>query len=215
MHAVVISDIHIGSRYSRFSSFRKFVDELPEETELVLNGDVLDRRFRVSRDNEMLNFIKDKARTRRIVWVRGNHDARIEIDNSNSIIFRTEYKLGERLYINHGHMFERMRLCTKPFVILFYMWYQTHFLLGGQDVHVAYYAKKFPRLYRVMTQHVARQAVFFARTRGYPVITCGHTHFAEDIDIDGVRYINTGAWTEAPSFFLEVFEDKMRLVKVD
>lgn len=216
MHVVVISDIHIGSRYSRFGCFKKFVDELPEETELVLNGDVLDRRFMSSRDNEMLNFIKDRARTRRIVWVRGNHDARIEIDSGDSIIFRTDYELEKRLYINHGHKFERIRLFTKPFAILFYIWYQVHILfLGGQDVHVAYYAKKFPRLYRVMTQHIARQAVSFARAHGYPVITCGHTHFAEDINIDGIRYINTGAWTESPSFFLEVFEDKIRMVKVN
>jgi UDP-2,3-diacylglucosamine pyrophosphatase LpxH len=215
MQAVVISDIHIGSRYSRFECFKRFVDGLPEETELILNGDVVDKRFRFWRDREMINFIKDRAKTRRIVWVYGNHDVRVEIEGSDGIVFKPEYALGRKLYISHGHKFEKMRLWTKPFAMLFYLWYQVHFLAGGPDVHVAYYAKRYPRLYRVMTKQVAKQAVCFAKLHGYSAVTCGHTHFAEDVTIDGIRYINTGAWTEQPSFFLELSLDKLQLVKVD
>ena len=38
----------------------------------------------------------------------------------------------------------------------------------------------------------------------FEAITCGHTHYAEDSVCEGVRYINTGAWTESPSHYVLV-----------
>jgi hypothetical protein len=29
-------------------------------------------------------------------------------------------------------------------------------------------------------------------------VTCGHTHLALEAEVDGVRYVNSGTWTEAP-----------------
>jgi UDP-2,3-diacylglucosamine pyrophosphatase LpxH len=43
-----------------------------------------------------------------------------------------------------------------------------------------------------------RQSVQHARSRGDDGIITGHTHFAEDSSIHGLRYLNTGCWTEPP-----------------
>jgi UDP-2,3-diacylglucosamine pyrophosphatase LpxH len=82
-------------------------------------------------------------------------------------------------------------------------------------MHVAHYAKRFPRLYDILCRHVRLNAVEFAREHGYAAITCGHTHFAEDVMVDGIRYINTGAWTEAPVVCLWMDDVDMKLIRVE
>ena len=85
--------------------------------------------------------------------------------------------------------------------------------LGARSVHVAQYAKNWELLYRVLRKHVRINAVQYARENGFEAVTCGHTHFAEDIALNGIRYINTGAWTELPTFYIHVAEDQMNLVR--
>lgn len=54
-----------------------------------------------------------------------------------------------------------------------------------------------------------------ARENGYEAVTCGHTHYPEDIVFNGIRYINTGAWTELPAFYLQVTENEMTLKTIE
>jgi len=65
-------------------------------------------------------------------------------------------------------------------------------------MHVAEYAKRWEWLYRRLRNHVIRNTVKYARKNGYSTVISGHTHYAEDVRIDGIRYLNTGAWTEVP-----------------
>ena len=83
--------------------------------------------------------------------------------------------------------------------------------LGGRDAHVAEYAKKWPLFYRVLNEHVARNALRVAQQEGVEAVVCGHTHAAMAIERQGRRYFNTGAWTEKPLHFLEVAPDHMAL----
>jgi UDP-2,3-diacylglucosamine pyrophosphatase LpxH len=87
--------------------------------------------------------------------------------------------------------------------------------LGARPVHVAEYAKKWKAFYRVLRNNVLRNAVNCAAENGLEAVTCGHTHFAEDIFLNGVRYINTGAWTEFPAHYLYVTQHSMTLKRVD
>ncbi len=58
-------------------------------------------------------------------------------------------------------------------------------------------------------------AVNCAIENGYEAVTCGHTHYSEDRVFNGIRYINTGAWTESPTFYLQVTNDEMTLKKIE
>ena len=37
---------------------------------------------------------------------------------------------------------------------------------------------------------------------------CGHVHFSEDSTADGVRYVNSGAWTEDSTHCVLIYEDQ-------
>jgi UDP-2,3-diacylglucosamine pyrophosphatase LpxH len=53
------------------------------------------------------------------------------------------------------------------------------------------------------------------RKNGFEAITCGHAHHPEDRVFQGVRYINTGAWTDYPVFYLLVNEKEISLNRFD
>ena len=54
-------------------------------------------------------------------------------------------------------------------------------------------------------------AVHYARKNGFTAVACGHTHFAEEQFINGIQYLNTGAWTEQPTFYVRVTTDEIVL----
>src|SRR5512135_781402 len=48
------------------------------------------------------------------------------------------------------------------------------------------------------SQLIGRRAAEYAKSKGYPCVTCGHTHLPLVSEVDGVHYINSGTWTEFP-----------------
>jgi hypothetical protein len=46
-------------------------------------------------------------------------------------------------------------------------------------------------------------------------VACGHTHYPEDLILHDIRYINTGAWTEFPAYYLQITAKDMVLNQVD
>ncbi len=60
-----------------------------------------------------------------------------------------------------------------------------------------------------------RNAVQYARRNGFAAVICGHTHYSEDTVIQGIRYINTGCWTEWPPSYLVVNDKEMNLKTLD
>jgi UDP-2,3-diacylglucosamine pyrophosphatase LpxH len=57
-------------------------------------------------------------------------------------------------------------------------------------------------------------AVRSASQNGLQAVACGHTHYPEDTVIHGVRYINTGSWTELPAYFIKITSHGMDLMRV-
>ena len=98
--------------------------------------------------------------------------------------------------------------------LCFRLFHHLRLRLGAEPVHVAHYAKKWGALYRFLRRNVMLNAVEHAREGGFEAVTCGHTHFVEDVLCDGVRYLNTGAWTEVPIYVLLVTDEAIRLQEV-
>ncbi len=217
MRTIIISDLHLGSRYFQLALYDRFMDGLPDDATLVLNGDTVDA---VHRDlppahRSALDRLRAESRRRRVVWLFGNHDDTYAMDDPAQIEFRKDYSIGKRLYVAHGFDFDNVIPYHTIFVHLFRAMHQVRVLLGAEAVHVAQYAKKWSALYRVLRKSVAMNAVEHAKESGYSAVTCGHTHFMEDVTLDGIRYINTGAWTERPAYYVDVDDVNILLRQVD
>jgi UDP-2,3-diacylglucosamine pyrophosphatase LpxH len=46
--------------------------------------------------------------------------------------------------------------------------------------------------------------VAFARAENLEGIITGHTHYAEDVIMDDVHYLNSGSWTESPCSYVTI-----------
>ncbi|MGD8371247.1 MAG: metallophosphoesterase [Syntrophobacterales bacterium] len=213
MKAIIISDLHLGARFSLSRHFENFLKALPEEWDLILNGDVVDKHGKslTPSDQRILALIKKESFHRKVVWVRGNHDSHFLLEEPGKIDFKGMYRLGNQLLIAHGDVFDRLwgrnRVAVDTVRFMGNIWLG----LGGQDVNLAQMVKRFKMFYKYYCKYLMQKAVRYARQHGFAAVTCGHTHNAEDRVFDGIRYINTGCWTEWPAYYLRVNGQEMTL----
>jgi UDP-2,3-diacylglucosamine pyrophosphatase LpxH len=203
-HVIIISDLHLGSDHLQRDEVEYFFANLPADADLVLNGDIVDviHHTLPESDQRILDRIIEESRRRKVVWAYGNHDDGLKLEDSGQIEFCREYNFGTRLHINHGYDFDNIMPKNRWFVATFRQLHRLRILLGAEPVHVANYAKRWPFFYRYLRSSVIANAVEHALERGYEAVTCGHTHYPEDVVENGVRYVNTGSWTESPIYYL-------------
>ena len=215
--AIIISDLHVGSRYFLCRNFKRFIGGISDEYEIILNGDIIDNPYEKLEPSHQraLDLIKQHSYDQKVVWVRGNHDNGYVPKEFGKVLFRRFYAFGKDLLIVHGDDFDRIMPRNQTFMKIFKLMHQIRLKLGARPVHVAHYAKKWAILYNVLRYHVMTNAVNCALENGYEAVTCGHTHYPEDKIINGIRYVNTGAWTELPAFYLLVTADEMALIEAD
>jgi UDP-2,3-diacylglucosamine pyrophosphatase LpxH len=216
MKAIVVSDLHIGSGFFKFGPFERFLNALPADHELIMNGDVIDSPYAsmASSDQGILDLLEDISFRQKVVWIRGNHDNGYLPQGFGNTIFRSSYSIGRRILIAHGDGFDGIMPRSRLFIKAFKMMHNLRVKLGAKPVHVAEYAKKWKSFYRVLRKNVALNAIDCAAEKGFEAVACGHTHYPEDLVLKGVRYINTGAWTELPAHYLHITEDGMMLNRV-
>jgi UDP-2,3-diacylglucosamine pyrophosphatase LpxH len=217
MNLIIVSDLHIGSRFFVTAAFEQFLNQMPEDCELVLNGDVIDNPYMKLNPShrKILDHIKQLSFRQKIFWLQGNHDNGYIPDQFGKVVFKRSHSVGNRLLITHGDDFDEIMPRNQLFMKAFKLLHKVRVRLGARPVHVAEYAKKWESFYKILRKNVMTNAVKCAMENGYESVTCGHTHYAEDVVFNGVRYINTGAWTEFPSFFLHMVNEKMLLKQVE
>ncbi len=189
---------------------------LPENHELILNGDIIDNPYMElpKSHQRMLDLIEQVSFHQKVVWILGNHDVGYTPKKFGEVQFKKSYIIENRLLFVHGYDFDEIMPKNQVFIKAFKTMHNLRVMLGAKPVHVAQYAKKWNRLYKLLCDNVMFNAVKCAKENGYKVVVCGHTHYPEDRFFNGIRYINTGAWTESPAFFLQVTGDKMILKKL-
>lgn len=199
MQAVIISDVHLGNRHCRHREFVSFLHGLPEDTTLILNGDTIDhwhQHYLPGAHRSAFDSLIKESRRRTIVWLRGNNDRSFVPPAEGCFDIRTSYSFGKRLFAAHGNHFESIMPAMRPLLWGVRAVHCVYAGLTGGGRHLAEAAKKVPRAYAVLTNAVSRNAVRYAQCHGYAAVTCGHTHHAEERTVQGIRYINTGCWTE-------------------
>jgi UDP-2,3-diacylglucosamine pyrophosphatase LpxH len=217
MNAIIVSDLHIGSRYFQFGVFERFMEAFPADHELIMNGDIIDSPYvkMEKSDQRALDMIESISYRQQVVWVRGNHDNGFVPQSFGKTIFKSSHRIGSRLLITHGDDFDDIMPRSRLFIKAFRLMHNLRVKMGARPVHVAEYAKRWKSFYRVLRKNIALNAVKCAAESGFEAVTCGHTHYPEDLILDGIRYINTGAWTEFPAYYLQITAEDMVLNQVD
>jgi len=216
--AVIVSDLHIGSRYFLADEFTRFINALPAAPDLFLIGDVVSRRGQTPGQTERaLNALRELSERQRVIWIRGNHDPDYHPPDPGQIRFVPSFEIhgDQRVLVVHGHGFDRVMPRTWLFQRCFEAFHCLRVRFGADAMHVAEYAKNWGRLYGYLRRSVVRRAIAAAEEGDYQVVICGHVHLAEDTIYTSLRYLNTGAWTESPNYCAIVDNHGARLERAD
>lgn len=107
----VTSDLHIGYERSNYEKITKFFQIAKNEADrIILNGDIVDlwrqNYLQITIEHtEILETIRDIAKDTPVIWVLGNHDWRIPVDDFPNVEFYTKYDHAGVHYI-HGWQFD-------------------------------------------------------------------------------------------------------------
>ena len=162
----------------------------------------------------ILDLIEQISFRQKVVWVLGNHDNGYVPKEFGKVFFTRVHAIKQKLLIAHGDYFDDIMPKNRAFIKAFRLMHNLRVKLGARPIHVAHYAKKWGIFYRVLRKNVMMNAVSCAMENGYEAVACGHTHYSEDRVVNGIRYLNTGAWTELPAYYIFVTDNKMILKQI-
>jgi len=225
MTTLIVSDIHLGSPNCRADQLALLLEG--EFDRLVLNGDTVNslnlKKF--SRAHwQLLDRLRQIARRRELVLVRGNHDVIApSADGFGSfdvlatllgVELREDFPLevgGQRYLVLHGDQFDPT--LHWPIITDVAEWsYQAAQKL---TLNGAKWLKHKAKLLGGVVEFVKRSSARYARDRGCAGVVTGHTHFADDERIEDVHYLNTGSWVEPTCTYVLADEDGVRLYEWD
>lgn len=235
---VVLSDIHLGSQYSKVVEVSDFLSRIDCET-LILNGDTIDGWQLQKYDNAFWG--PEHARFFRIIMkmvemhgtvvnmIRGNHD-----DFLDKILPMSMGKLnilkdmvlesgGIKFFVTHGDVFDSItsnmkwmaKLGDVAYNVLLkinVLYNRIQYLLGKPYYSFSQAIKNKVKKAVSNASDFDRMLTDMARTKGCQGVICGHIHRPEDRMIDGIRYLNSGDWVETLSALVEDFQGNWNIV---
>ena len=216
--AVIVSDLHLGTKDSKANEFIDFIDSHPTDL-LILNGDIIDgwalnrgAKWKKKHTNAISKILKVSNKTK-VIWVRGNHDEFItEFIGTNfgniSIVEDYILNVGDKKYfIFHGDVIDVF--ITK------YKWLAK---IGSIGYDLALWLNRWYNKYRAWRklpyQSISQQikakvksavsyindfenaAIKMANKHDCDGVICGHIHQPADLVINNNHYLNSGDWVE-------------------
>ncbi len=236
--SVFISDVHLGTRGCRSDFLADFLRQVSCE-KLFLVGDIIDGwRLRKSwywdaGCDEVLRLILKQARAGTdVTYIPGNHDEMfrawmplgLEIAG---IKLRKEASHttadGRRLLVLHGDEFDSVVRYAK-FLALLGDWAYNAAIACNTYFNAIRRRLGYP--YWSLSQWLKRQVkeavkaidrfetavATEAKRRGFDGVVCGHIHYAEMREVNGVLYINDGDWVESCTALVEHHDGRLELV---
>ncbi|WZO99668.1 UDP-2,3-diacylglucosamine diphosphatase [Isosphaeraceae bacterium EP7] len=218
---IVLSDLHLGSDVCQARLLEEFLTWAFDHThELIINGDIFDDLNFKRLSKRHFACLKEIRRNSdrddvRVVWLRGNHDGAADIvSHIVGVEIHDEYVFDNgqvRLLILHGDQFDTV-VTNYAFLTNFacgiYYYFQK-----SMPHRASRWLRRVTKKFQRNSQLVQQRAIDYARSKGFLAVTCGHTHLALDVTVDGVRYLNSGTWTEHPPCpFLAIKGPEIQLV---
>ncbi|MEG0950241.1 MAG: UDP-2,3-diacylglucosamine diphosphatase [Bacteroidales bacterium] len=219
---LVLSDIHLGSEYSRIRELNLFLEKVSCDL-LILNGDIIDgwqlRKSGRHLTSSHLDFFRilmakiEDGKTK-IVYVRGNHDDFLDkilpfrLPNFTIV---SDYLLTTSTglyYVTHGDLFDsittQMRwlslLGDAGYTVLLHL--NKYYNLYRQKRGMPYrsFSRKIKGKIKSAVSYISdfeEKLVMIARMKKVNGIICGHIHQAANLYYDSINYLNSGDWVES------------------
>ena len=234
---IVLSDVHLGSKWSKTKEASRFLKKNSCET-LILCGDIIDgwailRGKKMKWKRSHTNFMKvllDLSHNTRIIYVRGNHDDFLDriipINFLNISIVRDWVYTsgGKRYYVLHGDVFDRVtssmswlaKIGDVGYSML--LWLNKTYNRRRIRKGLPYYsiASNIKQKVKASVSYISnfeRHVVDIARKKECDGVICGHIHKPEVTHIEGVAYLNAGDWIESLSALTEDFDGKWEIYR--
>jgi UDP-2,3-diacylglucosamine pyrophosphatase LpxH len=236
--SVFISDTHLGARGCRSDFLVDFLSRVRCD-HLFLVGDIIDGwRLRKSWHwdpsfDAVLKLILQHASSgTRVTYIPGNHDEmfrawvpmNLEVGGIR-LVGEAEHVTadGRRLLVTHGDSFDSVVRYAK-FLALLGDWAYTlslelnrYFNLARRKLGYGYWSLSawLKRQVKEAVKAVDRfesALAHEARTRGFDGVVCGHIHYAEMREVDGVLYVNDGDWVESCTALVEHHDGRLELL---
>lgn len=215
--AIIISDVHLGSKVCEVHKLNSFLKIISKETKkLIINGDLfdnLDFRRLNNQHWETLNILRKFGRHHEVVWIRGNHDGDAKIiSNLIGVDFVDEF------FFDSGH---QTILCLHgdKFDDFIYKYPNTSKLADlayrlVQKINknvLPKLLKSASKVYLRCIEDIQNKAFAYACEKEVSVICVGHTHKSVNITKNNITYINSGCWTEKTCTYIEVKNGRCKL----
>ncbi len=235
---VVLSDIHLGSEYSKIKEVSAFLSAIRCDV-LILNGDIIDgwQLQKSSRhwSHEHTYFFKvlmqlmEEGNTR-IIYVRGNHDDFLDKllpFRFSNIVLVKEYMLescGRSYYVTHGDIFDtvtvRMRWlarlgdCGYSLLLLLNKYYNRYRMRRGKSYY-SFSAKVKHKIKRAVSyiSDFENQLVELAKIKSADGVICGHIHHAANRFYGDIHYLNSGDWVESMTALVQDTEGNWEILE--
>jgi UDP-2,3-diacylglucosamine pyrophosphatase LpxH len=232
---IVLSDIHLGSAYSRALDVVEFLKE-NECEKLILNGDIIDgwalKMGSTWTDEHMkcVRKILKTAKSSEVHWIRGNHDdflhdfiplklASVSIEEDITHVGIN----GKKYLVLHGDIFDVFvndmkwlaKLGSIGYDICLWLnkWYNRYREWRGFEYFSL--SKVIKDSVKQATKYVGEfehHMIEHAKKLGYDGVICGHIHKAEIREVDGIEYLNSGDWVESKTALVEDYDGKWSII---
>ncbi|MEA2111559.1 MAG: UDP-2,3-diacylglucosamine diphosphatase [Campylobacterota bacterium] len=227
--SVFISDIHLGTNFSKAEDFLDFLKNTECEN-LYLVGDIIDGwaikrklKWKQSHSDVIQKVLRIARKGTNVYFVAGNHDEFLRpflpLVLGNNLYVANEFSYealnGKKYFITHGDFFDSITMTKKWLAILGDIGYD--FLLYV-NVILAYVRrkmgiKKYWSLSKYVKDNIKSSVSFItdfetvlakhAKHHGYDGVICGHIHKAQHRQINDIEYLNCGDWVESCSAVVE------------
>lgn len=238
---IVLSDIHLGSRFSKVSQVNDFLASVDCDS-LIFNGDTIDGWQLQKRDSAFWG--AEHSRFFRIImkmvescgtkvyFLRGNHDDFLDkiipmsMGPVNILKDMMIESGGRKYFVTHGDVFDsitsNMKWMARLGDVVYNILLKINVMYNRwQSIRgLPYYS--FSQAIKDKVKKAVSNASDFdgmladmARVKGCQGVICGHIHRPEDRMIDGIHYLNSGDWVETMSALAEDNDGKWSILYYD
>ena len=209
MRRLIISDLHMGSLFSRENKILKLLAE-EEFDELILGGDIIDfikvPKF-TKTSLEIFNILSNLSVP--IIYIIGNHDiafSEFEDQTFLNLHFMKRYDFtdnNKKIWVEHGDDYDNSIVKWEYLMLLISLISNIieRYLRIDTDYILKYWNKLWDK-----RNHVIDSINILKKNKDVDIFVMGHTHRPDIIDtvIDGksIIYANSGDWVQHSTYLI-------------